>query len=110
MGTRRQLYKGVAGKPVSKKAQQKQSTKKIEAKNKKIVVVKGSKKNEKLVKISDQKSLGKKFQSNVKTPNQKNLSVSRSTESAGKSIPKSEVKNTKLSVKKPSLDVKKKIQ
>jgi len=108
--TRRQLYKRVAGKPVSKKAQQKQSTKKIEAKNKKIVVVKGSKKNEKLVKKSDQKSLGKKFQSNVKTPNQKNLSVSRSTESARKSIPKSEVKNTKLSVKKPSLDVKKKIQ
>ena len=53
--TRRQLYKRVAGKPVSKKAQQKQSTNKIEAKNKKIVVMKGSKKKE-LVK----KSLGKK--------------------------------------------------
>jgi len=103
--TRRQLYKRVAGKPVSKKAQQKQSTNKIEAKNKKIVVMKGSKKKE-LVK----KSLGKKVQSNDKTPNKKNLSVSRSTESARKSTPKSEVKNPKSSVKKPSLDAKKKIQ
>lgn len=99
--TRRQLYKRVAGKPVARKAQQKQATKKIDTKSRK-------KPKNKMVKKSDDK---KSIKSSKKAPVDAKKKSSVSKSSAAKSTPKADIKKIKLSQKKVQNDLKvKKVQ
>lgn len=94
--TRRQLYKRVAGKPVARKAQQKQATKKIETKSSK-------KPKNKTAKKSDEK---KSTKSSKKAPIDAKKKSAVSKSSASKSTPKADIKkiqkkvNNEMKVKK----------
>jgi len=81
--TRRQLYKRVAGKPVARKAQQKQATKKIESKSNK------NSKNKSVKRLDDKKS--NKSSKKAQIESKKKSSISKSA--ATKPTPKSSQKN-----------------
>jgi len=99
--TRRQLYKRVAGKPVARKAQQKQATKKIESKS-----------NKKLASKTGKKLDGKKSnKSSKKAPKESKIKSSISKSAASISTSKADIKKKKSTQKNAKTDMKvKKIQ
>jgi len=114
--TRRELYKKVVGKPVSRKSQQKKVIKKIEVKNNKMV--KGSHKSEKVAKqvvqrSNSNKKVKKEVRNEARNDSNKKVKKEAQPESARNSVSKKQdvgKGNPRPIQTKLSPDLKKKVQ